>query len=105
MYIFKLYAKRSLFSSYIKQPSTPLDDGSSHSPKHFFNEELLAQLLKLSSDFIFFHTHHLTFSTLALILRRTGDKNVLFYIYILLTFLSTTISILYVSVLLYNIAP
>ena len=42
---------------------------------------------------------------LALILRRIRDKNILPYIYILFAFLSTTVSIPYISVLLCDIAP
>jgi len=73
--------------------------------KHFSNKELSAQLLKLSSDFAFFCTYYLTFLTLTFILRRIRDKNILPYVYILFTFLSTTVLILYISALLCNIAP
>jgi len=73
--------------------------------KHFSNKELSAQLLKLSSNFAFSHTYYLIFSTLAFILRRIRDKNILPYIHVLFTFLSTTILILYLNALLCDIAP
>jgi hypothetical protein len=111
-HIFQLYTKKSLRSSYTKRPSTPSDNDLSRSlspvslePKHFSNKELSAQLLKLSSNFAFSRTYHLTFSTLALILRRIRDKNVLPHIHVLFAFLSTAISISYVSTSLYNITP
>jgi hypothetical protein len=111
-HVFQLYAEKSLHSSHTKRPSTPSDDDSSRSsspvspePKHFSDEELSAQLLKLSSDFAFSRACHLTFSTLALILRRIGDKNILPHVHVLFAFLSTAVSISYVSASLCDIAP
>ena len=111
-HIFQLYAKKLLRSSYTKRLLTPLDNNLSRllSPvslelKHFSNKKLSAQLLKLSSNFAFSRAYYLTFSTLALILRRIRDKNILPYVYILFTFLSTAVLILYVSISLYNIIP
>jgi hypothetical protein len=109
---FQLHAEKSLPSSHTERPSTPSDDDSSRSPSpvspepnHFSDEELSAQLLKLSSDFAFSCACRLAFSTLALILRRIGDKNVLRHVHVLFAFLSTTVSISYVSTSLCDIAP
>jgi len=74
-------------------------------PKHFSNKELLAWLLNLLSNFAFPRAYYLTFLTLAFILRRIRDKNVLPHVYVLFAFLSTAVSILYISTSLYNIAP
>ena len=111
-HVFQLYAEKSLHSCHTKRPSTPSDDDLSRSPspvspepEHFSDEELSAQLLKLSSDFAFSRAYRLTFSTLALILRRIGDKNVLPHVHILFAFLSTAISILYISISLCDTAP
>ncbi|XTI90773.1 hypothetical protein V2W45_1470695 [Cenococcum geophilum] len=101
---------RHVFHSHTKRPSTPSDNDYldnnlsrllfpvSLKLKHFSNKELSAWLLKLSSDPIFSYTYCLIFSTLALILRRIRDKNILPYVYILFAFLSTTILILYLKI-------
>ena len=101
-----------LHSFYTKRLSTSLNDDLSRllslvslKLKHFSNKELSAQLLKLSSNFAFSRAYYLIFLTLAFILWRIRDKNILLYIYVLFTFLSTAVLILYVSVLLYNITP
>ena len=105
-HVFQLYTEKSLHN---KQLSIPSDDDLSRSlspvsPKQFSDKELLTQFLKLPSDFVFSCACCLTFSTLALILQHIGDENVLFYIHILFVFLSTAVSISYVSALLCDIA-
>ena len=108
-HVFRLHAEKSLRSSHTERPSTPSDDDSSRSPspepKLLSDEELSAQLLKLPSDFAFSRAYRLAFSTLALILRRVGDKNVLPHVHVLFAFLSTAVSISYVSTSLCDIAP
>ncbi len=111
-HVFQLYAEKWLYSSHTKRPSTPSDDDLSRSPspvspepKDFSDEELSAQLLKLSSDFAFSRAYRLTFSTLALILRRIGDKNVLPHVHVLFAYLSTAVSISNVSTSLCDMAP
>ena len=54
---------------------------------------------------MFFRTYYLTFSTLAFIFRRIGDKNILLYIYVLFAFLFTAVLILYVRASLCDITP
>ncbi|KAF2270250.1 hypothetical protein CC78DRAFT_196553 [Lojkania enalia] len=64
--------------------------------------EVPAKLEILSNDFTFSRAYHLTTSTLSLVLRRIGDKNVLPHVHVLLSFLSSFASIKYVAHLIDN---
>ncbi|KAL5424144.1 hypothetical protein PMIN06_013065 [Paraphaeosphaeria minitans] len=59
-----------------RSPSPIEDDTSSQT---LLDSEVPAQIETLSSDFTFSHAYLLTMTTLTLVLRRTGDKNVLPY--------------------------
>lgn len=60
-------------------------------------DQIQPQLDGLSNDPAFFQARRLTYDTLALALRRVGDKNVLPHVHVMLSFLSTLASIPYVS--------
>ncbi|KAF1961918.1 hypothetical protein CC80DRAFT_199924 [Byssothecium circinans] len=59
--------------------------------------EIPAKLDTLSREFTFSRAYLLTMTTLSLVLRRVGDKNVLPHVHVLLSFLSSFASITYVS--------
>ncbi|KAF2676676.1 hypothetical protein K458DRAFT_396712 [Lentithecium fluviatile CBS 122367] len=59
--------------------------------------EVPAKLDTLASDFTFSRAYLLTMTTLELVLRRIGDKNVLPHVHVLLSFLSSLASIKYVA--------
>lgn len=61
------------------------------------DSEVSVQIETLSSEFTFSRAYLLTMTTLTLVLRRTGDKNVLPHVHVLLSFLSTIASIKYVA--------
>ncbi|KAL5423179.1 hypothetical protein PMIN06_013099, partial [Paraphaeosphaeria minitans] len=77
-----------------RSPSLIEDDTSSQT---LLDSEVPAQIETPSSDFSFSHAYLLTMTTLTLVLRRTGDKNVLPYVHVLLAFLLTLASIKYVA--------
>ncbi|KAF2791200.1 hypothetical protein K505DRAFT_249485 [Melanomma pulvis-pyrius CBS 109.77] len=62
--------------------------------------EIPSKLDTLSSDFTFSRAYQLLLSTLSLVLRRIGDKNVLPHVHVLLSFFSSFASIKYVTHLL-----
>ncbi|CAI6334507.1 unnamed protein product [Periconia digitata] len=86
-------------------PSSDYDDESrSPSPAepdqysiNMSESEISAKLTTLSSDFTFSRAYLLTMTTLSLVLRRIGDKNVLPHVHILLAFFSSFASIGYVA--------
>lgn len=59
--------------------------------------EVAPKLANLSTDFTYTKAYSLTMSTLSLVLRRIGDKNVLPHVHVLLSFLSSFASIKYVA--------
>ncbi|OAF99384.1 uncharacterized protein CC84DRAFT_394084 [Paraphaeosphaeria sporulosa] len=77
-----------------RSPSPVEDDKSSQT---LSESEVPAQIEILSSDFIFSRAYLLTMTTLTLVLRRIGDKNVLPHVHVLLAFISTFASIKYVA--------
>lgn len=77
-----------------RSPSPIEDDISSQT---LSDSDVPAQIEILSSDFTFSHAYLLTMTTLTLVLRRGGDKNVLPHVHVLLAFLSTLASIKYVA--------
>jgi hypothetical protein len=77
-----------------RSPSPSEDHKSSQA---LSDSEVPAQIESLSSDFTFSRAYLLTMTTLALVLRRIGDKNVLPHVHVLLSFLSTFASIRYVA--------
>lgn len=73
---------------------TPVDD--SHLSK-LTGPEISTKLTTLSSDFTFSRAYLLTMTTLSFVLRRSGDKNVLPHVHILLAFFHSFASIHYVA--------
>ncbi|KAF2477583.1 uncharacterized protein BDR25DRAFT_320839 [Lindgomyces ingoldianus] len=111
--ILELHAKQLMRSRTSSRSSTPSDDDLSRSSSPVDHDstipciteaEVPAKLDILSNDFTFSRAYLLTFSTLSLVLRRIGDKNVLPHIHVLLSFLSSFASIKYVAHLI-NHAP
>jgi hypothetical protein len=82
-----------------RSPTTPGDSSRSPSPASQVNSDISSQFSKLSRDVAFASACRLTFSTLGLVLRRIGDKNVLPHVHVLLAFLSSLSTIPYVSCL------
>ncbi|ORY15172.1 hypothetical protein BCR34DRAFT_478409 [Clohesyomyces aquaticus] len=107
--ILELHAKNLERSS---RSSTPSDEESrstspaSHDPSipSITEAEVPAKLESLSSDSTFSRANLLTMSTLTLVLRRIGDKNILPHVHVNLAFLSSFASIKYVAHL-NNAAP
>ena len=100
--ILVLHDKQMIQSGGFSSPSD--EDSRSPSPVEQDNtlqsiseSEISARLQALSSDFTFSRAYLLTMSTLALVLRRIGDKNVLPHVHVLLLFLSTFASVKYVD--------
>jgi hypothetical protein len=79
----------------LSRSSSPVD----HNPLlvSITEAEIPSTLETLSSDFTFSRAYLLTMSTLSLVARRIGDKNVLPHVHVLLSFLSSFASIKYVA--------
>lgn len=88
-------ASRSSQSDEDSRSPSPVEEDKSS--QILSDSEISAQLEILSSDFTFSRAYLLTMSTLTLALKRTGDKNVLPHVHVLLSFLSTFASIKYVA--------
>ena len=86
---------RSLPSDEDSRSPSPIEqDNTLHSMPE---SEIAARLQALSSDSTFSCAYLLTMTTLAMVLRRVGDKNVLSHVHVLLLFFSTFASIKYVD--------
>jgi hypothetical protein len=79
----------------LSRPPSPVDHNSLLAS--ITEAEIPSTLETLSSDFTFSRAYLLTMSTLSLVVRRIGDKNVLPHVHILLSFLSSFASIKYVA--------
>ncbi|KAL5423574.1 hypothetical protein PMIN04_003839 [Paraphaeosphaeria minitans] len=77
--------------------SFPSPTKADKSSQPLSDSEVPAQIKILLSDFTFSRAYLLTMTTLTLVLRRIGDKNVLPHVHVLLAFLSTFASIKYVA--------
>lgn len=105
-----LHAKQIGQKTPTSRSSSPSDDELSGSTSPVDTEthltiseaEIPSKLEELTQDYAFSRSRHLTFSTLQIILRRIGDKNVLPHLHVLLSFLSSFASIPYVSPLIRN---
>lgn len=60
-------------------------------------EEIPSKLQELHSDLAFSRATRLTNDTFSIVLRRTGDKNVIPHVYVMISFLSTLASIEHVA--------
>ncbi|KAF1967763.1 hypothetical protein BU23DRAFT_482364 [Bimuria novae-zelandiae CBS 107.79] len=87
----------SLSSQSDEDSRSPSPVGEEKSSISMSDAEVSALIKTLSADFTFSRAYHLTMSTLTLVLRRVGDKNVLTHVHILLSFFSTLASIKYVA--------
>ncbi|KAJ4298131.1 hypothetical protein N0V90_006030 [Kalmusia sp. IMI 367209] len=88
-------ASLSSHSDESSRSPSPVEQDRSH--QLISDSEVSAQIETLSSDFTFSRAYLLTMTTLTLVLRRIGDKNVLPHVHVLLSFLSTFASIKYVA--------
>ncbi|PVH98421.1 hypothetical protein DM02DRAFT_531208 [Periconia macrospinosa] len=102
---------RQIINYYTLQRSRPTStsseyDEESRSPSPVENDpyssnlaesDIPAKLTALSSDFTFSRAYLLTMTTLSLVLRRIGDKNVLPHVHILLAFFCSFAAIEYVA--------
>ncbi|KAF2864714.1 hypothetical protein BDV95DRAFT_508584 [Massariosphaeria phaeospora] len=79
----------------LSRASSPADQDTL--PSSITSAEVPIKLKSLSSDSTFSRAYLLTMSTLSLVLRRIGDKNVLPHIHVLLAFLHSFASIKYVA--------
>ncbi|KAF2191506.1 hypothetical protein K469DRAFT_732855 [Zopfia rhizophila CBS 207.26] len=103
--ILQFHAKQLIHNHPSSRSSTPSDEELSRSSSPVNQDlspsiteaDIPAKLEALSSDFTFSRAYLLTFSTLSLVLRRIGDKNVLPHVHVLLSFLSSFASIKYVA--------
>ncbi|KAF1997127.1 hypothetical protein P154DRAFT_441918 [Amniculicola lignicola CBS 123094] len=95
-------------SSHSDDDSSPIDQESA--VPSITEAEIPTQLEILSRDFTFSRAYLLAMSTLSLVLRRIGDKNVLPHLHVLLSFFASFASIKYVAHLIdhapwYEIVP
>ncbi|KAF2198880.1 hypothetical protein GQ43DRAFT_377600 [Delitschia confertaspora ATCC 74209] len=103
--LFELHAKQTGGVAASSRSSSPSDGELSRSPSpvdassgRFISEaEVPSKLEELTSHPTFSAARHFAFSTLQLVLRRVGDKNVLPHVHVLLSFLSSIASVPYVS--------
>jgi hypothetical protein len=75
-----------------QQPSTSAAEHQKYPPPTINKQDVTSGLSVLASDLIFSKARSLTYDTLALVLRRIGDKHVLPHVHVMLSFFSSIAS-------------